>query len=233
MWTDTYTYSNECGAYIRPAPYGAALFTRTQDRAFAASIGGMVWPRSFVGAAAFWHYNASLDPASPAVVAAIANLTKNLIARGQIVCPVGCYCDQLSACGKPYMSTGPGSAVLLQPCAATSARWTLTTAGQLQFMDNTTFCLEPEGSAVYPATLQICNTASYVNHTHDGQLQAAGVCLDLQGADGVVGWYQCGSDQPNQLWALDADTGFLTSLANFGAEDSVSDYGGMCLTVSS
>ena len=227
MWTDTYCYIAQCGSSSGSTPVGAALFDPAQDRAFSASIGGMIWPRSFVGAASFWHYNASLDPASPAVVAAIANLTQNLISRGQLVCPVGCYCDQLSACGTPYLLPNPGSATQLQPCAATTARWALS-GGLLQLAENTSLCLEP--AAGYPATLQVCS--SPVTHTHDGQLQGSGdLCLDVSTVNGTVGWYECGSGQPNQRWGLDPDTGFLTSLGNYGAGDARSDYGGMCVTV--
>ena len=41
---------------------GAALFPPARDAAFGKSLGGMIWPRGFVGAAAFWNYNASVDP---------------------------------------------------------------------------------------------------------------------------------------------------------------------------
>ena len=70
-----------------------------------------------------------------------------------------------------------------------------------------------------------------VTHTHDGQLQGAALCLDLRTADGVAGWYACGDGQPNQRWGLDPDTGFLTSLSNYGPGDSRSAYAGMCVTV--
>ena len=39
-----------------------------RDAAFGKSLGGMIWPRGFVGAAAFWNYNASVDPSADGVV---------------------------------------------------------------------------------------------------------------------------------------------------------------------
>ena len=64
----------------------------------------MIWPRGFVGAAAFWSYNATADPSSAEFAASIWRLNDMLIGRGSKSCPSRCDCDQLSACGKPYLS---------------------------------------------------------------------------------------------------------------------------------
>jgi len=53
-------------------PKGAPLFAPSQDEAFGKSIGGMIWPRGCVGAAAFWNYNATADPSADDFVASIS-----------------------------------------------------------------------------------------------------------------------------------------------------------------
>lgn len=63
----------------------------------------MIWPRGYVGAAAFWNYNATSDPAADDFTTAIWRLNDQLTQRGSWVCPTNCSCDQLSACGKPYL----------------------------------------------------------------------------------------------------------------------------------
>ena len=89
---------------------GAALFSPSRDTEFAKSIGGMIWPRGFVGAQAFWNYNASVDPSSEEFVQSVWILNDDLTARGSLTCPTKCSCDQLSACGKPYIAPSIGSA---------------------------------------------------------------------------------------------------------------------------
>ena len=106
MWTDTYCYEKQCGAFDGPAPVGAPLFAPAQDAPFGRSLGGMIWPRGYVGAAAFWAFNATEDPAGPAFVDRVWGLNDKLSARGALVCPSNCSCDQLTACGKPYLSNG-------------------------------------------------------------------------------------------------------------------------------
>ena len=104
MWTDTYCSPRECGAM--PAYHvekGGALFNRTHDAAYSQSLGGMIWPRGFVGAAAFWNFNGSSDASSGAFVSAIWELNDRLTARGALLCPTNCSCDQMTACGKPYL----------------------------------------------------------------------------------------------------------------------------------
>ena len=104
MWTDTYCYEDQCGAFGKghPVPVGAPLFPPDMDAEFAKSIGGMIWPRGYVGAAAFWSFNATEDPSSPGFVDGIWALNNKLEKRGQLV-PTNCTCDQLSSCGKPYV----------------------------------------------------------------------------------------------------------------------------------
>jgi hypothetical protein len=69
----------------------------------------MVWPRGYVAAASFWNYNSSADPKSQAFVNAIYALNDDLEKRGSYVCPSNCSCDQLTACGTPYIKAGAGS----------------------------------------------------------------------------------------------------------------------------
>jgi hypothetical protein len=64
-------------------------------------------PRGYVAAASFWNYNASLDASSPEFEARIWKLNGLLRKRGSLVCPSGCRCDQLTACGKSYLSQPP------------------------------------------------------------------------------------------------------------------------------
>ena len=49
-------------------------------------------------------YNASLDPTSAAFERRIFKLNDQLAARGSLVCPSHCICDNLQACGKPYVT---------------------------------------------------------------------------------------------------------------------------------
>jgi hypothetical protein len=104
MWTDTYCNPRECGAM--PAygkiENGSALYNRSRDGAYGLSLGGMLWPRGYVGAAAFWNWNSSTDASSTAFANKIWALNDNLAARGSLVCPSNCSCDQKTACGKPY-----------------------------------------------------------------------------------------------------------------------------------
>ena len=102
MWTDTYCDTGQCGASTG-TPVGAALFPPERDAEFGASIGGMIFPRGFVAAAAFWSFNATADPASDTFVASVWRLNDHLTKRGSKTCPTRCDCDQLTACGVPYL----------------------------------------------------------------------------------------------------------------------------------
>lgn len=104
MWSDSYCYERQCGSMPGAKPVGAALFPPARDKEFGESIGGMIWPRGFVGAAAFWSYNQTADPKSPSFEAAIWSLNDQLAKRGSLTCPTNCSCDQLTACGKPYFT---------------------------------------------------------------------------------------------------------------------------------
>ena len=105
MWTDTYCYQEQCGAFGEghPLPVGHSLFDPAKDAEFGESLGGMIWPRGYVGAAAFWAYNATQDPSGKDFVEAVYALNDKLKARGSLVCPTNCTCDQISACGKCYL----------------------------------------------------------------------------------------------------------------------------------
>ena len=105
MWSDRYCFIDQCGATTgQPVPVGHDLFDPANDDAFAASIGGMIWPRGFVAAASFWGaYNASVDPSSAGFQASVWALNDKLIAAGSLTCPTNCSCDQLTACGQHYL----------------------------------------------------------------------------------------------------------------------------------
>ena len=112
VWTDFYCITDQCGATNNATiPVGAPLFPPRRDAEFGRSIGGLIWPRAFVAAGAFWNYNASVDPSSPDFVASITALNDAVAARGGFVCPSGCFCDELSACGRSYIQ-GPASSAV-------------------------------------------------------------------------------------------------------------------------
>ena len=198
MWTDTYCESAQCGASSGAVPVGAALFPPERDDAFGRSVGGMIWPRGFVGAAAFWGYNSTADPSSPDFVSAIYALNDAVAARGGYVCPSNCSCDQLTACGVPYIappSPTVGWAAAASPCAAPvgpSQAWQLGSApgAPLALRTNSSLCLiEPSGGG-YPLKLAECDAAS-TTWAHDvatSELisRATQLCMDVRG-DHVIG----------------------------------------------
>jgi len=59
MWTDTYCYTAQCGAFHGSTPVGAPLFPPEMDVPWGKSVGGMMFPRGYVGASSFWNYSAS------------------------------------------------------------------------------------------------------------------------------------------------------------------------------
>lgn len=75
------------------------------------SFSAMVWPHAAAAAAAFWNYQATLDPSSSAFQDAYTAHTARLIARGVGACPPGCACDFGHKCGTPY---GPEPAIPLE-----------------------------------------------------------------------------------------------------------------------
>lgn len=107
MWTDNYCNVRQCGAYSGDPPVGSKMFPPEQDAAFQRSVGGMIWPRGFVAAASYWNWDNKTDPASPAFVKSIWKLNDALQARNLSTCPTNCSCDEVSACGKPYIPPPP------------------------------------------------------------------------------------------------------------------------------
>jgi len=105
MWSDTYCYIEQCGSHVGKPPVGHELFDPKNDKEFGESIGGMIWPRGYVGAAAYWNYDASVNVASAEFTKKIWDLNDQLIKRGSLTCPSKCACNQLTACGKPYLKS--------------------------------------------------------------------------------------------------------------------------------
>lgn len=104
-WTDTYCNPRECGAMHQYHPEkGSALYNRSRDAVYGKSYGGMIWPRGFVGAAALWNWNSSVDSQSAEFIDAVWSTNDRLAKSGSLVCPSRCSCDQISACGKPYFA---------------------------------------------------------------------------------------------------------------------------------
>ena len=223
----------QCGASGGNPPVGHQLFRRELDDEFGRSVGGMIWPRGFVAAGAFWSYNASVDPTSPAFNATINALSDAVAARGGLVCPAGCVCDQLSSCGVPYLPPPPppppGAGALVAPCVQpfpAGAVWALDAtapATQLALAANASLCLTEPAGGGYPLTLAPCAGATKWAHPPSSAelvSAATGLCADVRGADSVVGTYACGSGsgdkQPNQEWSVDAVTGLVVSLLAAG-----------------
>jgi hypothetical protein len=239
MWTDTYCYISQCMPGAGPE-VGSKLFPPEEDHAFSRSVGGMIWPRGFVGAAAFWNYDASVDPASSAFVSNINSITTELEARGAYVCPVDCACNQVSACGHPYIDPAPalGMSASMKQCADyDTQRWILQDDGHLALSSNSSLCLTlPTSPDAYPAVVALCSlssTTTFEHSPHSGTFQSktATQCLDLEESTGRVGGWVCGSVQPNQEWSYDPTTLWITSLSNYG-DDQRDKYAGMCVTVS-
>ena len=58
---------------------GHELFDPKNDKEFGESIGGMIWPRGYVGAAAYWNYDASVNVASAEFTKKIWDLNDQLV----------------------------------------------------------------------------------------------------------------------------------------------------------
>lgn len=247
MWTDNYCYEEQCGAVgvdeaVGSDPPGAPLFNPTYDKEFGDSVGGMIWPRGFVAAAAFWNFDASLNPASAAFVAGINKLNDELRSRGSWTCPNNCSCDELTQCGKPYIKPTPpatGATLSMASCVEPDTEvcgqaFALSTDGRIHLMANTSLCVASGGNDAYPPVLADCDHANKWSHNASNAMivdASSGQCLDLRGDDGFVGTWDCGSkeglSQPNQHWGLDAATGKIVSMADDGK------FGGQCVTASS
>eukprot|EP00039_Didymoeca_costata_P019109 m.336268 g.336268 ORF g.336268 m.336268 type:complete len:678 (-) comp17802_c0_seq1:111-2144(-) len=239
MWSDTYCYIDQCGSAGGGPPVGAPLFPPTRDVEFGKSIGGMIWPRGYVGAAAFYNFNTTAQPDSPAFVSAIYKLNDMLQARGSSVCPTNCSCDQLSACGKPYITPQPGTSVSLSACKPTEhntgdmQRWNMTMDGKIQLISQPNLCVLFPGANVYPLLLGNCTDSRAAVWQHDSESSeiktSADICWDVAVVNMSVGAYKCGpqEDQPNQHWSFDKDTGMIISL------DIGKDAAGECITATS
>ena len=60
MWSDTYCDISQCGASSGSPPVGHELFYPKHDAEFGKSIGGVICPRGYVGAASYWCVQACL-----------------------------------------------------------------------------------------------------------------------------------------------------------------------------
>jgi hypothetical protein len=222
LWTDTWCNIDQCGAFPGAVPVGAALFPPSQDHAFSQSAGGMIWPRGFVGAAAFWSFNASEDSQSPDFVNAVWALNDAVANAGGLVCPSTCECTQVAACGVPYIPAPPPPVGVLgmATCKSTiglDQKWTFSggSAGML-VNGNASLCVFDDGGAgSYPLYVNPCS-AEAANWTWAGPpapahivSSATGDCMDIRLSDLLVGTYECGSgsglNQTNQDWAPNGD----------------------------
>lgn len=223
QWTDTYCYVRECEGPGSPQ-VGARLFGPEADAAFHRSIGGMLWPRGFVAAAAFWHFDNTTDASAPGFVASVYKMNDALRARNLSTCPTNCSCDQVSACGVPYLPPPPpppppsaGTGVVMGDCS-NATRWSLllspsTAAGsspaaakialdvegwQGAPADGGSLCWGYSGSATECTgclVLVPCTTAPLFNRTRTGSLVSTATAQCVDlNGTGELGAWQCGGD---------------------------------------
>lgn len=232
MWTDTYCYIEQCGAFNGPNPVGAALFPPAMDLPWSQSVAGMIWPRGYVGAAAFWNYDASVNSQDPDFVNGIWVINDAVIANGGLACPSECECDQLSACGNPYIPPPPPpiGTLTVMPCATGNIDqlWTIDASTNHLISGSTisgsSLCVSDPGDNVYPLVVVYCNNTLVSNFNWDSQNRpthiissASGDCLDTRTSDNAVGTYECGSgsglNQTNQnFWGpVDGTQGEIIS----------------------
>lgn len=85
----------ECGAHGPKLGLANAscYYSRTMDKGFAASLGGLIWPRGIVAAGAFYNYNNTVNASSPEFVEKIHQMTEHLQTRGLYVCPTSKVCS--------------------------------------------------------------------------------------------------------------------------------------------
>jgi hexosaminidase len=233
LWTDTWCDTNQCGV-SGPIPVGAALFPPSQDAFFSRSAGGMIWPRGFVGAAAFWSYNASEDSQSTDFVNAIFALNDIVATAGGLVCPSRCECTQTTSCGNPYIPPPPppfASLVALtcvSPTIGIDQTWQLGAAGTgdgILVNGNSSLCVfDLGGEGSYPLTVDLCTSGKPATWKWAGPPAPANLvstvtnaCMDVRTVDFNVGTYACGSgsglNQTNQDFTLRAD-GAIVSATN-------------------
>ena len=79
------------------------MYPPSADRAFAASIAGVLFPRAAVGAGSLWNYQPNLDANSSSFVVTMKAQNARLAARSLDTCPNDCACGLLTRCGKPYL----------------------------------------------------------------------------------------------------------------------------------
>lgn len=104
MWGDSYCPTTNCLGNTDKKQIGSDLFPPEMDKEFQISVGGMIWPRGYVGAGAFWNYDESLDSQSEEFVDMIWALNDMVTERGGVTCPTRCNCDQITQCGEPISS---------------------------------------------------------------------------------------------------------------------------------
>lgn len=195
------------------------------------------------------NYNTSANPASSDFVSAIWSLNDQLAQRGSFVCPSNCACDQLTACGKPYLpppSPTAGMLLVTAPCVPSNPlqAWSLA-SGRLGPASDESLCVQeaPQGQtlALTKCPAQPIQWIHAQDSTLALQSKPAAKCLDLNTASGFVEQWACGSAQPNQQvsyasriplhhssthtyktqWAFDNSTSFLVSMSNYGSSDQV------------
>lgn len=205
---------------------GAPLFAPERDAEWEKSVGGMMFPRGFVGAMAFWNFNSSVDSQAPDFVSALWDLNDRIISAGGSSCPSQCHCDQLTACGMPYIPLPPpgppakGSILEALPMTSdANQQWTFSSGGPLQLTSNTALCALNPGDDTYPMTLGDCAGApNFVLDASTGNIKVPdGQCLDVREADGNVGVWECGTGtvQPNQSFKLEADGRISIAVGGF------------------
>lgn len=205
-----------------------------------------------MGAAAFWSYNASVSPYDPDFVAGIWTINAQMAARNLSVCPTNCSCDQLSACGQPYLPPPPplaGATLMAATCAVPVPpvqAWAVNaTDGTLRPVADATLCVAlPAGGGpgTYPLQLSACDAGPQLSWTRSAATghfvtTASGVantCIDMRESDGAVGLYACGSgdglSQSNQAWAFDAYTGVIATMGGVGGTSGGKPGTAACVT---
>jgi hypothetical protein len=125
-------------------------------------------------------------------------------------CPSTCYCDQLTACGKPYLKPTPpvaGTAITAQSCSSANSEtqgWVLQADGTLALASNMSLCITVPGPEIYPLVLGPCSASNAFTRSNTSLMwthTATGMCLDLMASNGEIGVWACGTSQPNQAWA--------------------------------
>ncbi len=134
------------------------------------------------------------------------------------------HCDQLTACGAPYIPPPPppapaaGSPLGMQACDfAPNQQFTLLASGALQLSSNPALCVTSPGAGLYPMALGACASAAtftYNNATGWFVVGGSGDCLDVEASDQRVGSWACGTGpvQPNQAWAREPSGTIVSQL---------------------